>query len=515
MQITELYIKNFGKFSETRFDLSDKLHVFYGENEYGKTTIYAFIKAMLFGMERGRGRAAHNDTFSRYEPWENPNYYAGAIRFIIGGKHFYLERQFDRYGKKAVLICEDDGEELSVDDGDLEMLLEGMTEEACENTAAVGALSAKPGMQLSDELKNCAANFFVGGSSEVDLANALEQLKSRKKETDRSIRAIQNIQQENCRQCEGKIAYIEGEANTVKARFSEKSSKLEALKKQINVSEKQVETEDRTNRRSSFYLPGILLFAAGLAGIFLWQILKLSVIAGGCFIGILIAGIGFLIMNLFRRNSEKAYDQKTIKEESAGTEVLQEIQKLQWECSHLKQEWKEKQIQKQNLEEQLNELRGETKELSNLRKKRLALEMAEEKLKEAAEQMKGSFGKFLNDEISKIFSQITENRYEKVKIEENLDIKVYGENRWISLNRLSRGTQEQLYFSLRMAALHLLYEETIPVIFDDAFAFYDEKRLKSTLKWLWEQPRQVIIFSCQRREKDLAECMEKEKELLV
>lgn len=62
---------------------------FYGENESGKTTIHTFIKSMLFGLERGRGRASVNDTFSIYEPWENPNYYSGTLRFESGGKNFY------------------------------------------------------------------------------------------------------------------------------------------------------------------------------------------------------------------------------------------------------------------------------------------------------------------------------------------------------------------------------------------------------------------------------------------
>ena len=93
----------------------EHVQVLYGENEYGKSTIYAFIKAMLFGMERGRGRAAGRDDFSRYEPWENPNYYAGMMRFRCGTRIFRLERSFDRYTKRVSLICENDGEELSVE----------------------------------------------------------------------------------------------------------------------------------------------------------------------------------------------------------------------------------------------------------------------------------------------------------------------------------------------------------------------------------------------------------------
>ena len=54
MKITELYIKNFGRFSEQHFYIKDGVQVIYGENEYGKSTLQAFIRAMLFGMERGR-----------------------------------------------------------------------------------------------------------------------------------------------------------------------------------------------------------------------------------------------------------------------------------------------------------------------------------------------------------------------------------------------------------------------------------------------------------------------------
>ena len=126
MKIRELYLRNFGKFSGKKIVLKDGINLFYGENESGKTTIHTFIKSMLFGLERGRGRASVNDTFSIYEPWENPNYYSGTLRFESGEKNFLLERNFDKYSKSARLICEDDGEEFSLEHGDLEMILNGL-----------------------------------------------------------------------------------------------------------------------------------------------------------------------------------------------------------------------------------------------------------------------------------------------------------------------------------------------------------------------------------------------------
>ena len=48
MQIAELVIKNFGKFTEKKIRLSDGIQLFYGENESGKSMI------LLHGMNRGK-----------------------------------------------------------------------------------------------------------------------------------------------------------------------------------------------------------------------------------------------------------------------------------------------------------------------------------------------------------------------------------------------------------------------------------------------------------------------------
>jgi len=101
MQINELLLKNFGKFHDRQINLEEGINLIHGENESGKSTIHTFIKGMLFGIERGRGRAAQNDTFSIYEPWDNPNYYSGTLKFASGGKHFRIERNFDKYSKNS------------------------------------------------------------------------------------------------------------------------------------------------------------------------------------------------------------------------------------------------------------------------------------------------------------------------------------------------------------------------------------------------------------------------------
>ncbi len=164
MKITELYIKNFGRFSEQHFYIKDGVQVIYGENEYGKSTLQAFIKAMLFGMERGRGKAAVKDDFSKYQPWENPNYYAGVMRFRCGNRNFRLERSFDRISKQVSLVCEDDGEELSVEHGDLDILLGGITPGMYDNTVSIGQFQSRPGQELAESLKNYAEENLQPGT---------------------------------------------------------------------------------------------------------------------------------------------------------------------------------------------------------------------------------------------------------------------------------------------------------------------------------------------------------------
>lgn len=541
MKIRELYLKNFGKFADTRFDLPEHIHVFYGENEYGKSTLYAFIKAMLFGMDRGRGRAAGKDDFSRYEPWENPNYYAGVIRFTCGERTFRLERQFDRYAKQAVLICEDDGEELSVEDGDLTMLLGGMTLSSFENTAAIGRLTAKPGQDLAAELKNYAANYCETGGGEVDLQGALESLKARTKSVEQELRKRLDVKEREVESYQIQRRYVEDDSRKLQKEYQEKKEELKKYQEKQKDFERRAEqernqenkeinhTEKEKNRSGSLQmLAGFVLAAAGAAGL-LWRIFSGAAHAAGagagsdeilllfCILllaaGAVLTGTAWRVRAYSREYSNEETERKTAQrvqnQEETGNRNSQQgelhaaIRQLSWECQRIQAEWKEKQIQLNNLQEQMEEAGQKDDTIRQLEITKKALELASERIKSTAEAMTKEFGIRLNREASDILSKITNGKYTRLLIDDQLDMSVYSGGRKIPVERLSRGTLEQIYFSLRMAALDILYEEKVPVILDDAFAFYDEKRLKSVLKWLSEQPRQVIIFSCQRREEEI------------
>ncbi len=78
--IKSINIKSFGKFKDLKLDLYSKINIFYGQNEAGKSTIYAFLKAMFYGFAKpGISRILQDQSeYLRYKPWFNSDY-GGSI----------------------------------------------------------------------------------------------------------------------------------------------------------------------------------------------------------------------------------------------------------------------------------------------------------------------------------------------------------------------------------------------------------------------------------------------------
>ncbi len=136
-----------------------------------------------------------------------------------------------------------------------------------------------------------------------------------------------------------------------------------------------------------------------------------------------------------------------------------------------------------------------TKEAAILAKEFLAL---------ALKEIQQNYVPLLNRRMGEILSRITNERYKKVDTGSSLDIVIKdAENGMIDPTLLSKGTIDQIYFSLRLASAEILSsKETLPLIIDEPFAHYDDARLQETLRFVCEiaNNRQVIIFTCQERE---------------
>lgn len=486
MKIRELYLKNFGKFSEKKVTFQEGINLIYGENESGKTTLHTFIKSMLFGLERGRGRASVNDTFSLYEPWENPNYYSGEFRFESGGKNFCLTRNFDKYGKSASLICEDDGEEFSLEHGDLEMILHGLQGSNYENTIAVGQMKIETNQSLAVELQNYATNYYSTGNSDIDLDGALTKLNKKKKEVEKEIREILQEKQQKRYEIEQEKSFVWRDIHKLEQELEELEAKIEIQKETHDEVEAQEVKKWRVHPAEFAGVLAVLLVLFFLLN-HPWNFLVIIVLA---------LAEGILVWNRIKDGKKKP-------QEEVLMEMQSSLSKLNWQKEHLKGELKEKHTMYSNLEEHLEELEDAGDSYRRQEETKRALELAIQKLGELSKDVHQELSVKLNEKASSILTEITGGKYEMLFVDEKLKMSLYTAGRRISIEQVSRGTIEQVYFALRMAASEILYEEDYPVILDDTFVFYDDKRLENTLRWLKKNKKQVIIFTCQKREQEI------------
>lgn len=135
-----------------------------------------------------------------------------------------------------------------------------------------------------------------------------------------------------------------------------------------------------------------------------------------------------------------------------------------------------------------------------------ALALAKQVIGAVSGEIHSTFGSRMNEEAKQVFETIvSDGNRRPFYIDEKLDIHMDGLKQQIPIERLSAGTIDQLYFALRFCAGRLIFgKSTVPVILDDAFAFYDDSRLKNFLSWIIENyGGQLIFFTCHHREADI------------
>lgn len=155
-------------------------------------------------------------------------------------------------------------------------------------------------------------------------------------------------------------------------------------------------------------------------------------------------------------------------------------------------------MSRKNLESELSE--------QNLKKQRaleryLALKIASDTIEETSKDISKNLVPALSEKASEIFRNITDGKYSNVYMQKNYEMMIFDGNVDRPFNYFSRGTIDQVYFSLRMAISEIISRKSqLPFIFDDTFMQYDDKRLEKVLsfleKYTLKSNSQAIIFTC-------------------
>ena len=95
MRLIDLHIEGFGKFHDLDLRFAEGMNILYGHNEAGKSTLHAFLQAMLYGLERRPGVGSAAKLHKKYRPWDTPERFGGTLRLAHEGQVYRVVRDFN------------------------------------------------------------------------------------------------------------------------------------------------------------------------------------------------------------------------------------------------------------------------------------------------------------------------------------------------------------------------------------------------------------------------------------
>lgn len=213
MRLISCHIENFGKISNETVLFDMGCNVFCQENGWGKSTLAAFLKVMLYGFSGAGKRDELENERKRYRPWQG-GVFGGNLTFETAGRQYILERTFglkeaeDTFVLRDVvtnLECYDFsmeiGKELFQIDGESFNRTVFITQNGCQ-TSATDDINAKLGnlTENTDDINNYetankALSDLVNRLSPKRKTGALAQMKQTIGNLEESVRTGTEIDQ--------------------------------------------------------------------------------------------------------------------------------------------------------------------------------------------------------------------------------------------------------------------------------------------------------------------------------
>ncbi len=183
MWIKKLYA-TFGKLDNRTLELSEGLNIVSGENEAGKSTWSAFIRAMFYGIStREKARAGYLPDKEKYRPWDGSPMY-GRMELCRGGNELEIERTSSRGGVFSKETARNITTGETVETGEA---LVGAARGVYERSAFIGQLKLNVDRDADTEKRILA--LASGGDEEISATEVKARLEKKQREI-RSVRSL-------------------------------------------------------------------------------------------------------------------------------------------------------------------------------------------------------------------------------------------------------------------------------------------------------------------------------------
>ena len=109
MKLVSVSITAFGKLKNVAFNFADGVNILQQANGFGKSTLCAFVRAMLYGLNYGYKLVEGNRTndVTKYQPWDATGKFGGSMEIAHEGKTYRIERFFGATAKSESCIVTD------------------------------------------------------------------------------------------------------------------------------------------------------------------------------------------------------------------------------------------------------------------------------------------------------------------------------------------------------------------------------------------------------------------------
>ena len=595
INIDKINLISFGKFNNKTIEFSKGLNVVYGENEKGKSTILAFIKVMLFGMNSQKASIKDNER-KKYFSFKDGRA-LGTMKISIDDNKYIIEREFkdSKRQDKVNIYSELDGKKVSqkiipIDEesymstGYLTQYGGEVAKEKINNLKDTGSEEIDYGKTIKIIKKAMKKNKETIKDLEEEKQNLLEELKAYDRIAKNNIENIKNLNNykkerdriKNTEFTSRKIQSIESELNEIKESLQLEKELIKEREKFKYINLDEVKFKDSRVKELDKYRDTMKLinkYSKTVKVYFLLTFVSFLVVLGtaiaalyyslGYFILTAIFGVLMVIFySLLASNNSKLQrhekKRKLAKEREKHVEYLQDvfnsvsvrdIEELESNIMEYrdslsavkvleaKEREKEAEVKVQRQSEKDQALMTMEREIAGLdtaiskdfekypdilkkeeklenitltlkkeRKKEKALKLALEKIEESHKIINETFLPKVKEEAKNIINRVTEGKYSNLMVSENMDVLVEDEEGVLrDKDFLSKGTNDSLYFALRYSILKTIEKDNMMFLLDEAFSMHDDKRLKNILEFLYEESkkRQIIIFTCQKREVEL------------
>ena len=197
MIFKRILINNFGGLREKDIELTSGVNVLYGLKETEMNIVFIFVKSMFFGVPEEMQEK--NGIYEKAGTEASREKYGGTIWFQHNGKDYRLMREIGAGIHNCELFCEDTREILNGENGALERILGGFSENLFDNTVMIESLSGSSSREMAKELQNKLAVLSKSGDGLVDLGRTEQMLKMWRKgyltQKERGRKAVQREQE--------------------------------------------------------------------------------------------------------------------------------------------------------------------------------------------------------------------------------------------------------------------------------------------------------------------------------